>query len=221
MSLPTTTLSILICLSAVLLAEVKLDSLKIGSKEFKDVTLSLEKNNRVKIVHEAGISRIQASELPADIQLKIGWQSEEEKVAVAKALLDADYPMSEVSISNENFSDNRVRDELNKILDANPNAKVFSLTIEVTENPRQQQFIKIIFDKENEKLFHLRRIVPSFGGSANYDLVSWTGIKLETLNKGIPWMDDDFRPLGKSDKGIAPLNLEWRCNDRPEIADWP
>ena len=81
--------------------------------------------------------------------------------------------------------------------------------------------IKIIFDKEKGMLLHLRRSVPLFGNSADYDLVKWIDMNRETLSKGIPWMDDNFKPLGKSEKGKAPLNLGWTCYNRPEIPEWP
>jgi hypothetical protein len=207
--------------STAVLAEVKLDSLVVGGKEYNAVTVTLDSDNRAKIIHESGIARVFVSELPADLRKKLGWVSNEEKTAAFKAKLEEEYPIASVTIPISKFSDNKVRDELNQLLDSKPEGKVFALTIKVTENPNQQQFIKIIFDKSQGVLLHMRRSFSKIGNFTRYDLVKWSGVNREMLRQGVPWMDENSKPLGRSENGTAPLNLLWSCEARPEIAEWP
>jgi hypothetical protein len=219
--LPLIAISLLIGLSSTLLADVKVDTLRIGTKDYKNAVVSLQGEDHVKIVHEAGIARVLASSLPLDIQNQLGWISAEKKATIAKEALENDYPIINIEIPNDEWSDNRLRDELNKTLDAKPNGKVIALNIVVTKNPNIQWHIKIIFDKVDGQLFHLERTVTAKGNMTRYALTKWKNLKRESLRQRIPWLDDAFNPLGKTELGDAPLNLQWECKERPEIAEWP
>jgi len=48
--------------------EFKLDSLQIGQKNYEKVTLTLEREGTVRIVHDAGVSRAAVKDLPDDVQ---------------------------------------------------------------------------------------------------------------------------------------------------------
>jgi hypothetical protein len=202
-------------------AEVKVATLKIGLNEYKSATVTLESSDQAKIVHDSGIARVKTSELPAEIQEQIGFKFEAEKAAEASARLDREYPIERKSVTNSQFSDKWIREELNRFLDSRPDGKVFALTIEITDNPRMKQSIKVIFDRQKKVLLHLWRSNPSLAAQAQYDLVRWSGMTREKLREGIPWMDDNFKPLGTSENGISPLELQWSCESRPEIATWP
>jgi len=213
--------SLLCGLTTILLSEVKSDILIVGSRSYKNATVTLEGEVRAKIVHEDGIARVDPADLPADIQKQLGWMTVEQKEEALAKTLEANYPIVCLEIPDREVTDKRVRDELNKFLDAHPDGKALALVIHRTKNPKAHFFIKIIFDKDSGQLFHLKTTVPAKGVVRLYDLTKWNGIDREKLRGGIPWTNEKFEPLGKSQSGTSPLNLNWKCKARPEITEWP
>jgi hypothetical protein len=59
-----------ICLSASLHAaqNFNLDSLQVGEKTYEKVTLTLERDGIVRVVHDSGVTRVVAKDLPEEVQ---------------------------------------------------------------------------------------------------------------------------------------------------------
>lgn len=208
---------LLLFLSSLLFSSpIKLDKVKIGANEYTNAEILLIDQKRATIRHNEGVAKVLIADLPESARKSLGWKSPDEIIAEKKAR----FPQLSLKWDNAEDSDNRLNGELRKFLDSNPSAQVLCLTVHVSG--KAQWFKKIIYDRQKKHLVFMRRTIPPFGTEQHYELVYWKEVSLETLQNGVPWVDEKFEPLGERTRiGKSPFTVPIEYPDCPEITDWP
>jgi hypothetical protein len=203
---------------------VKIDKLSIRSREFTEVEVTKLDESRASVRHSGGVARVLIADLPEDVRKGLGWKSEEEKAAEAaakKAEKDAKFPVLTVNWDLKDESDRKINETLRSFLDANPKAVVLRLALVVRGNGAEWNKA-FIYDREKKHLLYLERTTPPKGVIEHYEMVFWKSVSEGVLKKGVPWVDDDFKPTNTSSKiGERPFDPPLFYMDRPALTEWP
>jgi hypothetical protein len=199
---------------------IKLDAIKLGFCEYKNAEIVIIDQTRATIRHDEGVAKVLITDLPEGVRKSLGWKSPDEIAAEKMAVKETNYPQLLLKWGIEEDSDKKMNDELRKFLNSNPNAQVLCLTVHVSG--KSQWFKKIIYDKQKKHLVVMTRTIPPKGTEQHYVLNYWKAVSLETLEKGIPWFDENFKPLGEKTRiSVSPITVPIEFPDCPEITDWP